>query len=425
VGRNGETATAESRSTIADMGLADEGERRIAWVARHAPVLNLIRERQLSDGSLKGLHMALAIHLEAKTAYLALILAEAGAQVTVGGSNPHTTRDDVCAALVRRGLTVHAVQDAPREAWEQQLERVLDSAPDLIIDDGAELVSRLVARKPQLIDKVRGSSEETTTGVLKLRAMQRDGLLPWPAVAANDAYCKHLFDNRYGTGQSSIAAVLKATNLLAAGKLVVVVGYGWCGKGVAKYADGMSARVAVTEVDEIKALEAFADGYRVLSMAQAAEVGDIFITTTGGIDAIRGEHVERMKDGAIIANAGHYEHEINLHDVGEMSSDVVEARENVTEYRLRNGRRIHVLAGGELVNIAAGDGHPVEIMDLTFAVQALSAHYLANNYKGMEKGVHALPAEIDRGIARAKLDTLGIQLDHLTPRQRAYLRSWR
>jgi len=423
VGRNSETA--RSNSTIADIGLADEGERRIAWVARHAPVLNLIKERQLSDGSLKGLRVALAIHLEAKTAYLALILAEAGARVTVGGSNPHTTRDDVCAALVRRGLTVHAVRDAPRDEWEQQLERVLDSAPDLIIDDGAELVSRLVTRKPHLIDKVRGSSEETTTGVLKLRAMRQDGLLPWPAVAANDAYCKHLFDNRYGTGQSAIAAVLKATNLLAAGKLVVVVGYGWCGKGVAKYADGMGARVAVTEVDEIKALEAFADGYRVLSMAQAAEVGDIFITTTGGIDAIRGEHVARMKDGAIIANAGHYEHEINLHELREMSGDVAAARENVTEYRLRNGRRVYVLADGELVNIAAGDGHPVEIMDLSFAVQALSAHYLANNYKAMAKGVHALPAEIDRGIARAKLDTLGVQLDQLTPRQREYLRSWR
>lgn len=423
MGRNSETA--RSNSTIADIGLADEGERRIAWVARHAPVLNLIKERQLSDGSLKGLRVALAIHLEAKTAYLALILAEAGARVTVGGSNPHTTRDDVCAALVRRGLTVHAVRDAPRDEWEQQLERVLDSAPDLIIDDGAELVSRLVTRKPHLIDKVRGSSEETTTGVLKLRAMRQDGLLPWPAVAANDAYCKHLFDNRYGTGQSAIAAVLKATNLLAAGKLVVVVGYGWCGKGVAKYADGMGARVAVTEVDEIKALEAFADGYRVLSMAQAAEVGDIFITTTGGIDAIRGEHVARMKDGTIIANAGHYEHEINLHELREMSGDVAAARENVTEYRLRNGRRVYVLADGELVNIAAGDGHPVEIMDLSFAVQALSAHYLANNYKAMAKGVHALPAEIDRGIARAKLDTLGVQLDQLTPRQREYLRSWR
>ena len=423
MGRNSETA--RSNSTIADIGLADEGERRIAWVARHAPVLNLIKERQLSDGSLKGLRVALAIHLEAKTAYLALILAEAGARVTVGGSNPHTTRDNVCAALVRRGLTVHAVRDAPRDEWEQQLERVLDSAPDLIIDDGAELVSRLVTRKPHLIDKVRGSSEETTTGVLKLRAMRQDGLLPWPAVAANDAYCKHLFDNRYGTGQSAIAAVLKATNLLAAGKLVVVVGYGWCGKGVAKYADGMGARVAVTEVDEIKALEAFADGYRVLSMAQAAEVGDIFITTTGGIDAIRGEHVARMKDGAIIANAGHYEHEINLHELREMSGDVAAARENVTEYRLRNGRRVYVLADGELVNIAAGDGHPVEIMDLSFAVQALSAHYLANNYKAMAKGVHALPAEIDRGIARAKLDTLGVQLDQLTPRQREYLRSWR
>ncbi len=417
--------TAESRSTIADLALADEGEKRIQWVTKYSPVLNSLKEQQLGDGSLRGLKVALAVHLEAKTAYLALILSEAGAQVTVGGSNPFTTRDDVCAALVRRGITVHAVQASPREEWERHLERVLDSEPDLIVDDGAELVSRLVDRKPHLVDKVRGSSEQTTTGVLKLRAMQREGLLTWPAIAANDAYCKHMFDNRYGTGQTAVSAILKATNLLAAGKVVVVVGYGWCGKGIAKYANGMSARVVVVEVDEVKALEAYADGFRPMSMSEAAEIGDLFVTATGGIDAIRGEHFEQMKDGALVANAGHYENEINLGELKDMSAEVVEARKDVIEYRLRDGRRIHVIAGGELVNIAAGDGHPVEIMDLSFAVQALSAHYLANNYEQMESGLNKLPDGIDRGIARTKLATLGATLETMTPRQKQYLESWR
>ena len=418
------TAT-ETTSTIADSSLADEGERRIQWVEQHSPVLNVLRQHDLADGSLAGLNIALAIHLEAKTAYLALVLAEAGARVTVGGSNPYTTRDDVCAALVRRGLTVHAVQDAPRDEWERQLERVLDSEPDVIIDDGAELVSRLVTRKPHLISKVRASSEETTTGVLKLRSMQRENLLPWPAIAANDAACKHLFDNRYGTGQTAVAAVLKATNTWAGGKVVVSAGYGWCGKGVAKYADGMGARIVVTEIDEIKALEAFADGYDVLSMDDAAPMGDIFITCTGGIDSIRREHFEHMKDGAVIANAGHYEHEINLGDLRAMSDEVVNVRPHVQEYRLTDGRRIHIIGGGELVNIAVGDGHPVEIMDLSFAVQALSAHYLANHFEELSRGVHTLPEEIDRRIARIKLETLGATLDHLTEPQRRYFESWR
>lgn len=415
----------ERASTIANIALAGEGERRIRWVAQHSPVLNALKESDLCDGALQGRRIALAIHLEAKTAYLALILAEAGAIVTVGGSNPHTTRDDVCAALVERGLTVHAVQDAPRDAWERQLEMVLDSEPDLIVDDGAELVSRLVARKPYLIDRVRASSEETTTGVLKLRAMQREGVLPWPAIAANDAACKHLFDNRYGTGQTAIEAILRTTNTWIGGKTVVVAGYGWVGKGVARYAAGMNARVVVTEIDEVKALEAFADGHRVLSMADAAPIGDIFITCTGGIDAVRGEHIERMGDGAIIANAGHYDLEINLEELRRMSREVVEARRNIAEYRLRDGRRIHVLAGGELVNIAAGDGHPIEIMDLTFAVQALSIHYLAGHAGAMSPGVHTLPEEIDRRIARIKLETTGATLDRLTPRQREYLENWR
>jgi adenosylhomocysteinase len=416
---------AEPTFTIADPDLADEGEQRIAWVEKYSPLLSSLKERQLADGALDGKRIALAIHLEAKTAYLALVLAEAGAQVTVGGSNPATTRDEVCAALVRRGLTVHATHGASADEWETQLERVLDSEPEIIVDDGAELVSRLVARKPQLVENVLGSSEETTTGVIKLRAMEREGALTWPAVAANDAYCKHLFDNRYGTGESTVSAILKATNLLAAGKVVVVIGYGWVGKGVAKYFDGMGARVVVSEVDEVKALEAVADGYRAASMDEAAEFGEWFVSCTGGIDAIRRDHFERMRDGALVANAGHYGHEIDLEGLAELADEVVDAREDVTEYRLPDGRRIHVVARGELVNIAAGDGHPVEIMDLTFSVQALSAHYIARNHEHMRPGLNRLPEEIDRGIARAKLETLGASLDELTPRQREYLESWR
>jgi adenosylhomocysteinase len=415
----------ETTSTIAAPDAAEEGEQRIAWVEKYSPLLSSLKERQLADGALDGKRIALAIHLEAKTAYLALVLADAGASVTVGGSNPATTRDDVCAALVRRGLTVHATHGASPEQWEVELERVLDSKPEIILDDGAELVSRLLKRRPHLGESVLGSAEETTTGVLKLRAMEREGALSWPAIAANDAFCKHLFDNRYGTGESAVSAILKATNLLAAGKVVVVSGYGWVGKGVAKYFDGMGARVVVTEVDEVKALEAFADGYRVAAMDEASEMGEWFVTCTGAIEALRREHFERMRDGALVANAGHYGHEIDLEALAELADEVVEAREDVTEYRLRDGRRIHVVARGELVNIAAGDGHPVEIMDLTFAVQALSAHHIAVHHERMCPGVHRLPEEIDRRIARTKLETLGVSLDELTARQREYLESWR
>jgi len=408
-----------------DANLIKEGERKIEWVAQHSPVLNRLRDTILNDGTFQGKRLALCVHLEAKTAYLATILADCGAQVVVTGSNPHSTKDDVCASLASRGITVYAKQDCPREVWEEHLLNTIDTEPEIIIDDGAELVSRLITHRPHLASKVIGSSEQTTTGVIKLRAMEKDGVLPWPAIAANDAMCKHMFDNRYGTGQSAIGAVLSSTNLLMAGRKVVIIGYGWCGRGLARYADGMGARVIVVEVDPVKALEAIADGFRVMNMQEAAREGEFFITATGNIDAIRKEHFEVMQDGALIANAGHYEHEINLQDLSSISVSVQEARPYIKEYRLQDGRRIHVIADGELVNLAAGDGHPVEIIDLTFAVQALSAHYVAKHRDELQPGVYNLPEEIDKNIAKTKLETLGIKLEGLTHKQQQYLNSWR
>jgi adenosylhomocysteinase len=411
-------------STIRDINLAPEGEQKIDWVAQHAPVLNRLKEKYLKDGSLKGLNVAVVIHLEAKTAYLALLLKEAGANVTVSGSNPMSTQDAVCAALVKRGVRVHAIHGCSEQEFDEHLLCTLDSEPDIIVDDGAELVTRLYKYKPQLASKVKGASEETTSGVLKLKAMQEQGILTFPAIAANNARCKHLFDNRYGTGQSALGAVIATTNLLVAGKNGVVIGYGWVGRGVARYLDGLGANVIVCEVDAVKALEAVADGYAVLPMDEAAKVGDLFITTTGSIGVIRQEHFQVMKDGALLANAGHYAHEIDVNALRSMAVTELEARKNITEYQLPDGRRIHLLAQGELVNIAAGDGHPVEIMDLTFAVQALSAHYLANHYQKLPKGVHPLPDHIDYEIARAGLESYGVRIDTPTPEQIEYLKKF-
>src|SRR5215208_7043869 len=334
-------------SLVKDPSLAPEGHRKIDWVAQHAPVLNKIAGEQLADGSLRGRKVAMTIHLEAKTAYLALLLSEAGAEVTVSGSNPLSTQDDVCAALAERGVRVFATHDPSDEDFEGYLHKTLETGPDLIVDDGAELVGRLVEHYPDLVGNVLGASEETTTGVMKLRAMTAEEVLPFPVLAVNDAKMKHLFDNRYGTGHSSIVALLSNTNLFISGKAVVVMGFGWVGRGLAKYADGMGARVIMCEPDPVKLLEI--------------------------------EHFARMKDGALLANAGHYDHEFDLAALRETAAGSREVRRNITEYELQDGRRLHVLARGRLVNIAAADGHPVEIMDLTFAVQALAAHHLANH----------------------------------------------
>jgi adenosylhomocysteinase len=412
-------------SLVKDPSLAPEGHRKIDWVAQHAPVLNKISGEQLADGSLRGRKIAMTIHLEAKTAYLAILLSEAGAEVTVSGSNPLSTQDDVCAALAERGVRVFATHDPSDEDFEDYLHRTLETGPDLIIDDGAELVGRLIEHHPDLMGNVLGASEETTTGVLKLRAMTTEEVLTFPVLASNDAKMKHLFDNRYGTGHSSIVALLSNTNLFLSGKAVVVMGFGWVGRGLAKYADGMGARVIVCEPDPIKLLEAYSEGYEVMNSLQAAGVGDVFLTGTGNLKVLGTEHFARMKDGALLANAGHYDHEFDLAALRQTAAGSREVRRNITEYELPDGKRLHVLARGRLVNIAAGDGHPVEIMDLTFAVQALAAHHLANHAAVMPSGIQPIPEAIDDLVARAKLAALGVEPETLTQEQISYQQSWR
>lgn len=412
-------------STIRDLSLAPEGERKIEWVAIHSHTLNALKRSRLDDGSLRGRRIALAIHLEAKTAYLAWLFQEAGAEVTVTGSNPFSTQDDVAAALVKRGLRVHALHGVDAATFDRHLLQTLDSRPEFIVDDGAELVARLHQHRPQLLPGVRGASEETTSGIIRLQAMQREGALKIPVIAANDARCKQLFDNRYGTGQSTLTAVMSATNLLIAGKTTVVAGYGWTGRGLAFYARGFGARVIVVEVDPVKALEALADGFAVMSLAEAAPLGDLFLTATGSIGVLRREHFERMKDGALLANAGNYAHEIDVPALRQLAREQREVRRHVTEYVLRDGRRLHLLAQGALVNIVASDGHPVEIMDLSFSVQALAVHYLAQHADELKPGVVPLPDEIDFAIARTRLELLGVQLEKPTAEQQAYQQSWR
>ncbi len=413
------------QSIVKDRSLAPEGQRKIDWVAQHAPVLNAIFRERLSDGSLDGKRVAMTIHLEAKTAYLAILLSEAGADVTVSGSNPLSTQDDVCAALAERGVRVYATHDPSEEEFEGYLLRTIETGPDLVVDDGAELVGRMILQRPDLLEGVTGASEETTTGIHKLKAMDAERALAFPVLAANDARMKHLFDNRYGTGHSSIVSVLSNTNLFLSGKTVVVMGFGWVGRGLAKYAKGMGARVVVCEPDPVKLLEAYAEGYEAMNSRRAAEIGDVFLTGTGNLKVLRSEHFARMKDGVILANAGHYDHEFDLAALAEEAVAVREARRNVTEYEMEDGRRFHVLARGRLVNIAAADGHPVEIMDLTFAVQALAAHHLANHASEMTPGLHTIPEEIDEYVARTKLATLGVEPDEFTEEQLVYLSSWR
>lgn len=418
------SANAKAASIIADPALAKDGHLKIDWVRAHMPVLNRIRDRFEKEQPFKGLKVAISLHLEAKTAYLAKVVQAGGADVTITGSNPLSTQDDVCAALVEDGITVFAKYNPSPEEYKQLLIHTLETKPDLIIDDGGDLVTILHSERQDLLPQVRGGAEETTTGILRLKAMEKEGQLKFPMVAVNDAFCKYLFDNRYGTGQSVWDGINRTTNLVVAGKTVVVVGYGWCGKGVAMRAKGLGANVIVTEIDAIKGVEAYMDGFAVMPMVEAAKVGDFFVTVTGNRDVIRGEHYEVMKDGAILSNAGHFDVEVNKPELEALSVSKRTVRRNIEEYELKDGRKVYILAEGRLVNLAAGDGHPAEIMDMTFALQAMSLKYVNDMYKEIGSKVVNVPYELDEQVARFKLESLGLGIDSLSPEQKAYLESW-
>ena len=409
------------KSIIRDAKLAPQGHDKINWVIEHMPVLNSLNKEFIKTKPLAGINMVVTVHLEAKTAYLCMVMKNAGANVVVTGSNPLSTQDDVAAALAEHGVGVFAWYNTTQEEYDQFLHHALDTKPHIIIDDGGDLVSLLHGERSDLAANVMGGSEETTTGVLRLRALAAQGRLKFPMISVNDADCKHLFDNRYGTGQSVWDGIMRTTNLSIAGKTAVVAGYGWCGKGVAMRARGLGAHVVVTEINPIKAAEAVFDGYQVLPMSKAAEVGDIFVTVTGCNDVIRREHLEVMKPGAIMANAGHFDVEINKVDLLALSSSTRTVRKNIEEFVMADGRKLYLLAEGRLVNLAAGDGHPTEIMDLSFAMQALAALHILNNHKNMTNEVHNLPYELDLRVAHLKLAAMGIEIDALTSCQTDYL----
>lgn len=408
-------------SMIRDIKLAPQGHDKINWVKNFMPVLNSLNEEFLKTKPLAGKKMVVTMHLEAKTAYLGLVLKNAGAEVVVTGSNPLSTQDDVAAALVEDGVTVYAWYNCTNEEYDTFLHKALDSKPDMIIDDGGDLVSLLHGERSDLAANILGGSEETTTGVIRLKALEAEGKLNFPMIAANDAYCKYLFDNRYGTGQSTWDGIMRTTNLVVAGKNVVVAGYGWCGKGVAMRAKGMGANVIVTEVDPIKAIEAVFDGFRVMSMQEAAKVGDVFVTLTGCKNILTADHFKVMKSGAMMANAGHFDVEINKIDLEKLSMSKRTVRKNIEEFVFEDGRKVYLLAEGRLVNLAAGDGHPTEIMDLSFAVQALSALHIAQNHANMDKKVYVMPDEVNKRIAQIKLEALDITIDTLSEEQKTYL----
>jgi adenosylhomocysteinase len=411
---------------IADLSLADEGKNRIEWAERDMPVLVKIRERFEREKPLAGKRMAACLHVTTETANLVRTLKAGGADVVLCASNPLSTQDDVAAALVKYyDIPVFAKKGEDHDTYYAHIRRCIAHNPVVTMDDGADLVSNIHFDYPDVARQILGSMEETTTGVIRLRAMERDGALKFPVIAVNDAETKNLFDNRYGTGQSTVDGILRATNILLAGKVVVVAGYGWCGKGFAMRARGMGANVIVTEVNPIRALEAAMDGYRVMPMIQAAELGDVFCTLTGNYHVIRPEHVERMKDGAILANSGHFNVEIDIEGLEKMATRVRRGiRRFVDEYTLADGRRIYLLADGRLINLAAAEGHPASVMDMSFATQALTAEWVVKNAGKLEVKVHRVPKEIEDWIANLKLETMGIAIDRLTPEQEKYLRSW-
>ncbi|HAZ22066.1 MAG TPA: adenosylhomocysteinase [Firmicutes bacterium] len=412
------------QAIVRDMKLASEGHLKIDWAWQHMPLLNALKSEFEKSRPFLNKRMAISVHLEAKTACLALVLKAAGADVAVTGSNPLSTQDAIAAALVERGIPVFAWHGATTQEYKEHLAATLDIQPELFLDDGGDLTTMLHGEKRSLLSGVKGGCEETTTGLMRMRAMAKAGKLAFPMIAVNDADCKHLFDNRYGTGQSVWDGIMRTTNLIVAGKNVVVAGFGWCGKGVAMRAKGLGANVIVTEVDPVRALEAVMEGFRVMPMIEAAALGDIFITVTGCCNVIGRAHFERMRDGALLCNAGHFDVEVNKTELKELACAQRLVRKNIEEFELPDGHRLYLLGEGRLVNLAAGDGHPVEIMDMSFAIQALALEYLSREAHNLEPGVHPVPAEIDHSVAHLKLRSLGCQIDELKEEQRRYLNGW-
>jgi len=410
---------------VKDLALADIGRRRIEWAFQSMPVLQQIRKQFIKTQPLAGVRIAACLHVTTETANLMVVLRDGGASPVLCASNPLSTQDDVAAALVRDyNIPVFAIKGESNEVYYSHIAAAIEHRPQVTMDDGCDLVTTLHTRRQDLLDGVMGGTEETTTGVIRLRAMAKDGVLRYPVIAVNDAMTKHLFDNRYGTGQSTVDGIIRATNILMAGINFVVAGYGWCGRGVAMRARGMGANVIICEVDPIKALEALMDGYRVMSMLEAAEIGDVFVTLTGNKNVIGREHFERLKNGAILANSGHFNVEIDLEALDRMASSRRPVREFVEEYALRDGRRVYVLGEGRLINLAAAEGHPASVMDMSFANQALAVEYLIENHARLEKRVYAVPEELDKRVARMKLEAMGVKIDRLTPEQERYLATW-
>ncbi|MCD6466033.1 adenosylhomocysteinase [Candidatus Bathyarchaeota archaeon] len=408
---------------VKNLNLAHKGNLLIEWASMHMPVLNQIAQRFTAEKPLKGLRIGACLHVTKETAVLVKTLAAGGAEVALCGSNPLSTQDEVAAALAEAGIKVYAWRGETTEEYYWCINQVIDHKPNITLDDGADLVGTIHASRKEALKNIVGGTEETTTGVMRLRAMAQKGVLKYPIIAVNDAYTKYLFDNRYGTGQSSIDGILRATNVLLAGKKFVVCGYGWCGRGLALRARGMGANVIVTEVNPLRALEAVMDGFQVMPIMKAAEIGDIFVTATGNINVIRKEHILKMKDGAILANSGHFNVEISIPDLKEISTSKRLIRPNLEEYRLKDGRKIYLLAEGRLVNLASAEGHPSEVMDMSFSNQALCVEYLAKNPR-LEPKVYPVPKEIDETVARLKLKSMNIEIDELTEEQKHYLSSW-
>ncbi|HXZ27312.1 MAG TPA: adenosylhomocysteinase [Terriglobales bacterium] len=420
-----EAVAAAVTCDIKNIELADQGKKRIDWANQSMKVLQLIRKEFIKNQPLRGVRIAACLHVTSETANLAITLRDGGAEVALCASNPLSTQDDVAACLVRDyNIPVFAIKGEDNETYYQHILAALDHKPHITMDDGADLVTTVLTKRQDAAAEIVGGTEETTTGVIRLRAMAKEGVLRYPIIAVNDALTKHLFDNRYGTGQSTIDGVVRSTNILLAGSKFVVAGYGWCGRGLAMRARGMGADVIVTEVDPTRALEAVMDGFRVMSMPEAARLGDVFVSVTGNKNVIGREHFEVMKEGAIVANSGHFNVEIDIPALEKMSSSKRTTREFVEEYSLKDGRKINLLGEGRLINLAAAEGHPAAVMDMSFADQALSVEYLVKNHKQLEKKVYPVPEDLDKRVAKLKLESMGIKIDRLTPEQDEYLASW-